>query len=330
MRVVDLFAGVGGLSLGFLEQGAEIAFASDWDEAASATFRANHPGVRFHEGAIEDIDFAEVSQELLREGEIDVVMGGVPCQAFSMAGNRIRSNKEEAIDERVYLFRHFLKFVEATNPKVVLIENVVGITSMLQGRVLNEIESSLENLGYKTSWKYLNAADYGAPQIRVRTIILANRLGITNNFPTPSRTAGNYEPVESALRDVPGLNHEPRELTGKTLERVKRIKPGQNWTSLPTELQTKSIHSGAYGRLDPNLPARTLTTRFDTPSVGYVTHPYENRTLTVREGARIQGFPDTFEFFGAKMQQFRQVGNAVSPFMSRAIADSIAEMLGEK
>jgi DNA (cytosine-5)-methyltransferase 1 len=327
LKIIDFFAGVGGLSLGFVKLGAELIFANDFDKSASQTFRLNHPGVPFFEGGIEDLDVSKVASAGIDLSGIDVIMGGVPCQAFSMAGRRIRTSQKDQIDDRVYLFRHFLRFVADVKPKVVLIENVRGITSMLEGRVMSEIKNSLENLGYLVDWKYLNAADYGAPQVRIRTIILANRIGVENEFPTPQFDKESWLPVSSVLSGLPELNHDPRFLTGKALERVSRIKPGENWTSLPPELQTKSVHSGAYGRLDPNLPARTLTTRFDTPSVGYVTHPTENRTLTVREGARIQGFPDNFEFCGSKMEQYKQVGNAVSPFMSAALAASVYEML---
>jgi DNA (cytosine-5)-methyltransferase 1 len=327
MRIIDFFAGVGGLSFGFLKEGAELAFANDFDDAASRTFRLNHPGVHFFQGPIEDLNVEKIGAMGVDLQGIDVVMGGVPCQAFSMAGKRIRKSTQDQVDERIYLFRHFLRFVQELAPKVVLIENVRGITSMLGGAVLAEIKTSLERLGYKVDWQYLNAADFGAPQIRIRTIILANRIGVPNIFPTPVRSKGTWLPVGEVLNDLPSLNHEPRLLTGTALERVKRIKPGENWTSLPKSLQTRSVHSGAYGRLDPNLPARTLTTRFDTPSVGYVTHPIEHRTLTVREGARIQGFPDTFEFCGNKMDQYKQVGNAVSPYMSLALARTVIEML---
>lgn len=327
MKIIDFFAGVGGLSIGFTSAGANLVFANDFDPSAAKTFRLNHPTVPFFEGAIEELSVRQVIDSGIDVSSIDVIMGGVPCQAFSMAGKRIRKTQKDLVDERVYLFRHFLRFVQELRPKIVLIENVRGITSMLGGRVLEEIRNSLVSLGYEVDWKYLNAADFGAPQTRVRTIILANRLGVKNIFPESSHSKETWVAVGSVLVNVPSLNHEPRFLEGKALERVSRIRPGENWKSLPKSLQTKSVHSGAYGRLDPNQPARTLTTRFDTPSVGYVTHPYENRTLTVREGARIQGFPDDFEFCGSKMEQYRQVGNAVSPYMSAALARGIIRML---
>lgn len=328
--IVDLFAGVGGLSLGFKELGFELVFANEKDAAAAKTLRKNHPGVLVDETSIEDLSPHALIQSGRLPSHVDVLVGGVPCQAFSMAGIRIRKSQKNLLDERVYLFRHFLKFAEALKPKYVIIENVRGITSMLNGQVIHEIFSSLEDLGYTVEWRYLNAADYGAPQLRIRTVIIAALKGFPIVFPAAKFNSDNYKSVGEALKDLPSANHEPRLLSGIALERVKLLKPGQNWTHLPVEMQTKSIHSGAYGRLSLDKPARTLTTRFDTPSVGYVTHPIENRCLTVREGARLQGFPDKFIFEGSTMQQYRQVGNAVSPYMSRALAEEISNALEHK
>ena len=328
--IIDLFAGVGGLSMGFSRLGFEIVFANDFDAAAAKTFMHNHPNTPFHVGAIEEIDVQNLVKSGTIPSSVDVLVGGVPCQAFSMAGYRIRNNRKEEFDQRVYLFRHFLRFVKQLRPKFVVIENVKGLTSMLNGDVISEILRELRGLGYMAEWKYLNAADYGAPQLRERTVIIANNLGLDPIFPLPTVMPDAYKAVSTVLSDVVPLNHEPRPLSGAALERVERLMPGQNWKDLPPALQTKSVHSGAYGRIDPTKPSRTLTTRFDTPSVGYVTHPFENRCLTVREGARIQGFPDSFEFLGTRMQQYRQVGNAVSPYMSDAIAKLIAQALETK
>ena len=328
MSVVDLFAGVGGLSFGFQKTGHQLLFASDFDPAASETFIHNHPGVPFYLDSIEKLEPLSIMSDInLSKGELDVLVGGVPCQAFSMAGVRIRRDFRGQLDDRIYLFRQFLRFADALNPKVIVIENVPGILSMLGGSVIEEIRASLETLGYSVSWRLLNAADYGAPQLRTRAIIIANRLSAANLFPPPEFSKEQYRTVETAFRDIPSLNHEPRSLTGVTLQRVQLLRQGQNWRDLPVALRTKSVHSGAYGRLRLDSPARTLTTRFDTPSVGYVTHPTEDRALTVREGARLQGFPDDFEFFGTRMEQYKQVGNAVSPYMSLAIAKAVNKVL---
>ncbi len=327
LRLVDLFAGVGGLSAGFIEQGFDLVFANDYDPWAAQTFLKNHPGVFFSPEAIEDLDYAKIKGQI--GDSVDVVVGGVPCQPFSMAGYRNRKSRAGVVDERVYLFRYFLKFVETFQPKTVVIENVKGLPSMLGGKVLQEICTEFSRLGYFVDWKVLDAVDFGAPQFRERFVLVATLTTESIVWPSPYVEIADYSTVGDALKNVPELNHEPRELSGLTLERVKLVPIGGNWKDLPAHLQTKSRHSGAFGRLDPMKPARTLLTRFDSPPVGYVTHPFENRTLTVREGARLQGFPDDFEFVGPRMAQFRQVGNAVSPYMSRAIAKMVVKTFGK-
>ncbi len=327
--IIDLFAGVGGLSQGFTEGGYQLLFANDNDHWASQTLKANHKCQYYLEGNIQEISISEIKKGIGGR-HVNVLVAGIPCQSFSMAGYRIRKKHQGQDDDRNYLFKEFLRVAAGLKPDVVIIENVKGLVSMNGGRIKDEIIEGLSSLGYKVDWKVLNAADYGAPQTRQRVFFIGNRLGVKNIYPTPTHKVEQYTKVGEVLGDVPLTNHEPRKLEGIVLERVKLIKPGQNWTALPKHLQTKSNHSGAYGRLDPNKPARTLTTRFDSPPVGYVTHPYEHRTLTVREGARIQGFPDTFEFQGPIMQQYKQVGNAVPVYFSRALADSITVMLHAK
>ena len=324
-KIVDLFAGVGGLSMGFNDNGFVTIMANDFDKNASNTFKLNHPNVKFIDGDVARID-RELIKETLGDTEIDVMMGGIPCQSFSMAGKRIRKGIDHSDDPRHFLYKEYFRLLDIMTPKIAVIENVKGILSSHEGEIMKEILISFESRGYKADYKLLNAADYGVPQARQRVVIIANRIGQENIFPEKHQ---NKIPVSVALKNIPdnANNHEKRYLSGKTLERVKLIKPGQNWTSLPEELQTKSIHSGAYGRIDPTKPSKTLTTRFDTPSVGYVTHPEENRTLTVREGARIQTFPDTFVFTGARMQQYKQVGNAVPVKLGYELSKGIKKML---
>ena len=322
--VVDLFSGVGGLSLGFEEEGMQVVLANDNDPDAAITFRKNHPNVNFYDKTIETLDKKQISS-MLRQTEVDVLVGGVPCQSFSMKGQRIlQSNK---IDSRDYLFKEFLRITKILKPKIAVIENVTGILSSRNGKIKGTILEDFSKLGYKVNYKVVNAADFGVAQLRKRVLFIASRLSGDIIFPKPTHTEENYVGVYDVLKNIPIANHNPKKLEGKVLERVKMIKPGQNWKSLPKRLQTGSTHSGAYGRLDPKKPAFTLTTRFDTPSGGYVTHPFENRAITVREGARIQSFPDDFIFVGKKMSQFRQVGNAVPVKLSNAIAICVKEML---
>ncbi len=326
-KIVDLFAGVGGLSMGFDDNGFVTVLANDFDEDAANTFKLNHPHVKFIDGDVAKID-EKLIKETIGDESIDVLMGGIPCQSFSMAGKRIRKGIDHSDDPRHFLYKEYFRLLDIMDPKIAIIENVKGILSSHDGEIMREIIISFKNRGYEADYKLLDASDYGVPQARQRVVIIANKIGQKNIFPEKH---DKKIPVGKVLDGVPddAKNHEKRYLTGKTLERVKLIKPGQNWTHLPTQLQTKSIHSGAYGRIDPSKPSKTLTTRFDTPSVGYVTHPKENRTLTVREGARIQTFPDTFIFTGARMQQYKQVGNAVPVKLGYAISTGVKKMLDD-
>ncbi len=323
--IVDLFAGVGGLSMGFDDNGFVTVMANDFDEDAANTFKLNHPHVAFIDGDVANINEQLINQTIGKV-QIDVMMGGIPCQSFSMAGRRIRKGIDHSDDPRHFLYKEYFRLLDIMKPKIAIIENVKGILSSHDGEIMKEILISFENRGYKADYKLLDTSDYGVPQARQRVVIIANRINQKNVFPEKHQ---DKIPVGDVLKNIPegAKNHEKRYLTGKTLERVKLIKPGQNWTFLPEELQTKSVHSGAYGRIDPTKPSKTLTTRFDTPSVGYVTHPEEDRTLTVREGARIQTFPDSFIFTGARMQQYKQVGNAVPVRLGYELSKGIKKML---
>lgn len=322
--IVDLFSGVGGLSLGFEKEGFEIVFANDNDGDASKTFMKNHPKVPFYEGDIKNLDSKKI-KTLIGNKKVDVLVGGIPCQSFSMKGKRII--EKNYADPRHYLFKEYMRVLDVIKPKIAIIENVKGLLSSHDGKIKEEIIKSFQKRGYKVDFKVLNAADYGVPQLRERVVFLANKIKLKNVFPKKTHDMENYVGVEEVLKNIPKENHEIKELNGKVLERVKLIKPGENWKVLPKELQTGSKHSGAYGRLHPKKPSMTLTTRFDTPPGGYVTHPKENRAITVREGARIQSFPDAFIFYGNRISQYRQVGNAVPVKLSIALAKSVKQML---
>lgn len=325
--IVDLFAGVGGLSMGFDDNGFTTVMANDFDKHAANTFKLNHPHVKFIDG-----DVAKITEDLIKKSigstQVDVLMGGIPCQSFSMAGRRIRRGIDNSNDPRHFLYKEYFRILDILRPKVAIIENVKGILSSHGGEIIKEILYSFEDRGYKADYKLLDASDYGIPQARQRVVIVANKISQKNVFPEKHN---KKVPVGDVLKNIPrnSKNHEKRYLTGETLRRVKLIKPGQNWTYLPKEMQTKSIHSGAYGRIDPSKPSKTLTTRFDTPSVGYVTHPIEDRTLTVREGARIQTFPDNFIFTGPRMQQYKQVGNAVPVKLGYELSKGVKKMLDD-
>lgn len=324
-NIVDLFCGAGGLSIGFEQNGFKVLFANDIDDDASNTYQYNHKNVPFICSDISKISKQEIIR-LTNQKKVNVLMAGIPCQSFSMSGYRIRKGIDNSSDPRHFLYREFFRIVDILKPDVILIENVKGILSSHGGEILKDIIFSIDEREYFSGYKLLNAYDYGVPQTRERVFIIGSRIGNNILFPTKK----NYKvPVSVALDGISddSINHEKRFLKGKTLERVKYIKPGENWRKLPKSLQTKSIHSGAYGRIDPDKPSRTLQTRFDSPPVGYVTHPYEDRALTVREGARIQTFPDDYFFTGKRMQQYKQVGNAVPVKLSYEVSKGIKIML---
>ena len=324
-NIIDLFAGVGGLSLGFNQNGFHTLFANDNDPAASETFMKNHTETYFIEKDIENISEKDVSS-LIDNKKTHVLMGGIPCQSFSMAGYRNRKGIDNSKDPRHFLYKQFFRILDISNPDIAVIENVKGIISANKGTVLNAIIDSFLNRGYSVDYKALNAANFGVPQTRERVFVIANNINQKNIFP---KETNEDIAVGRVFDNLPkGIaNHNKKELSGIVLERVKLVQQGENWKSLPEHMRTKSVHSGAYGRIDPTEPSRTLTTRFDTPPGGYVTHPTEHRALTVREGARIQTFPDSFVFYGTRSQQYRQVGNAVPVKLAYEVSKGIKQML---
>lgn len=324
-NIVDLFAGAGGLSLGFIKNKFNLIFANDFDKNASLTFKHNHPNIPYLEEDIKEVSANQV-KKIINGQKTHVLMAGIPCQSFSMAGYRIRQGIDNSKDPRHFLYKEYFRMLDILKPDIAVIENVKGILSSNDGLILNEIIQSYENRKYSVDYQLLDASEHGVPQSRQRVFIIGNKISQDNIFP---KKQDWKLPVWEVLKDIPenAKNNNKKYFEGLNLERAEHLKPGENWTKLPKRLQTRSIHSGAYGRIDPNLPSRTLTTRFDTPSVGFVTHPYENRTITVREGARIQTFPDDFEFLGTKMSQYKQIGNAVPVQLAFEVSKGVKKML---
>lgn len=294
--------------------------------------------------------------------DIDIIFGGPPCQGFSMAGYRIRNQKPFFEDERNLLYLEYLRMVEKLLPKVFVIENVPGILNFDNGRIYNEITERFEKLGYDVHAEVLSAEQFGVPQKRKRAFFIGNRLGKKSEelFPKSKLTTEQYTTVWDALSDLPSLesgqgfepnfyNSEPQNeyqqimranITTEgfynhisavhkpvTIEILKMIKPGQTMKDLPEHMRTKSVHSGAYGRMNPDEPAYTITTRLNTPSVGRITHPVDNRTITPREAARIQSFPDNYRFLGDITTIGMQIGNSVPPLLAKQIGENIVGLL---
>ena len=355
MNVIDLFAGVGGLSLGFERAGFNVVLANEIDAEIADSYRHNHKNtimvtddirhfIEHFDEVIEtntNADNREIVSRLL--GSIDVIIGGPPCQGFSMAGERIRKTKEFVDDPRNFLFKYYFKFIQKFEPEYFVFENVEGILSIKNGSIIDTIKQifrdgrNFKNGGYYVNLKVFNAYEFGVPQLRKRVIIMGSKKPFDfdtvidktiKSLEKPLRakfTARNV--VRDAifdLRDEPfyhqgGLsNHVPTKHNSLAIERMKKIKPNQNRLVLDEDIH--SVHSGSYGRLSWDNPATTITTRFDTPSGGRYIHPDFNRTITPREAARIQTFPDDFEFLGSKSSICTQIGNAVPPLLAEFIA----------
>lgn len=296
-----------------------------------------------------------------KNAKCDIIFGGPPCQGFSMSGYRIRNKIPFLEDKRNLLFKEFIRMVKFLNPKVFVIENVPGILNYDNGNVKNEIFETFNNLGYDIEAKVLCAADYGVPQLRNRAFFIGNRIGIKSSdlFPEISHTKENYISVSDAINDIPPINageifekvkyfknedlseyqlklrgnnkllynHSSPKHKKETIQILSMIKQGQTMKDLPENMRTKSVHSGAYGRMEDNKPAYTLTTRLNTPSVGRITHPTQHRTITPREAARIQSFPDRFRFIGDITSIGMQIGNAVPPILAEKIGMHIIKYL---
>ncbi len=350
-RVIDLFAGVGGLSLGFEKKGFDVVLANEYDASIATSYIANHKNTKMIVGDITSLDLEDTFGKLA--GTIDVVIGGPPCQGFSQKGQR-----KTIHDERNFLFKYYVSVVELVKPKYFVMENVPNLLTAEGGYFRHEIEELFNKLGYSLEYGVLNASDYGVPQNRRRAVIIGKLDGDAPKLPVPKRNnvtiwdaisdlaylesgEGSEEqeykyPAESDYekmlrKDSSKLfNHIATKHSPLALERLALIPPNAGREVLPEEHLTKSIYSGTWTRMKKDEISVTITTRFDTPSSGKFTHPFLNRAITVREAARIQSFPDNFHFVGNKGSQMKQVGNAVPPLLAAAIAEVIMNDIKEE
>lgn len=342
--VIDLFAGVGGLSLGFEMKGFHVLLANEYDESIAAAYRVNHKSTKVIVGDITKLDLDKTFGGY--KGKVDVIIGGPPCQGFSQKGQR-----KTIHDERNFLFEYYVTVVKLVSPKYFVMENVPNLLTAEGGYFRKEIEELFNGMGYSLEYGVLNASDYGVPQNRRRAVIIGKLEKPAPKLPVPQKKTvtiwdaisdlaylesgeGENEqayrmPAESdyekLLRKNSKVlyNHVATKHSQLALERLALIPPNAGKEVLPKEHLTKSIYSGTWTRMKKDEISVTITTRFDTPSSGKFTHPFLNRAITVREAARIQSFPDTFKFVGNKGSQMKQVGNAVPPLLASAIADVI-------
>lgn len=363
-QAIDLFSGCGGFSLGFMQAGFNIKKAVEYDAEIAKSYVKNHKETLMYNNSIQDID----NENYFSKNEVDIIIGGPPCQGFSMAGARIRNGFID--DERNYLFRHYVNVVKIVRPKIFILENVKGIATIKNGAILNEIKEIFSNKetfdgdSYHIYSKIVNSKDFGVPQSRERMIII----GILNkeiNFESELEKCRDEiktiypnffnkvtvkdaiyglpeESIDGTLKDLKyyskyqeylgniehkTYNHIKTKHSEKALERIKKIKVDENFESLDEDI--KSVHSGSYGRMNYDDVSKTITTRFDTPSGGKFIHPEYDRTLTPREAARIQSFPDNFEFVGSKTSICKQIGNAVPVKLAYFYGKLIGRLIDE-
>ena len=295
--VLDLFSGCGGLSLGFNNAGYNIKYFVEYWKPAIETHKINFPECELLGTDITSIDNKTISNIK----DIEVIIGGPPCQGFSMAGKR------EISDPRNQLYKHYIRFVKIIRPKIVVIENVQGITSMKSPegeRIISHITNDLINLGYIVSYKKLKAVEYGIPQKRERIFIIGIKKEL---YPTPINVRTN---VIEALKDIPeNYNaHLFTEPTTNTINKIRELNQGQKFNK---------NYNLSRKRLFSNRPSPTVTT------VNLFIHPIEDRFLTPRELARLQSFPDTFTFYGKKTSITKQIGNAVPPKLAEVLAKKL-------
>lgn len=343
---VDIFCGAGGLSYGFSQDSSfKLLMANDIDKDAIATYKTNHKNSKVICRAISDI----TNNEIKELGGIDIVIGGPPCQSYSTLGKR-------QMDSRALLFQEYLRFLKIAKPKVFVFENVVGLLSMQKGELFKNICREFEQLGYKIKYKILNAVDFGVPQNRERVFIFGSQINNQKDFCFPENKE-NPVSIAEALSDLPAIQsgengdkigylfeannkflkfvrksnrlteHKSPMNNKKLIEIMQNLKDGQCKDDLPENIRPKSGYTNTYAKMWWNLPAPTITRNFSTPSSSRCIHPRDSRALSIREGARLQSFPDNYVFCGSNTAKRLQIGNAVPPLVSIALAKSIKEFL---
>lgn len=349
--VLDLFCGCGGISKGFEMSGYSITGGIDFNKDATDTFARNFKNAKVICG-----DISEVTDDQIRSlyGKTDVIIGGPPCQGFSSA-NRWQKEKD---DPRNKLFFQYIRFVDVLRPKAILIENVRGLLTRDNGYAKDRITELLTKMNYSVSVSVLDASDYGVPQCRKRAIVIGiNKDLCSKEFDFSKLKVLPKVTVDDAISDIYGfegmigttqfeqtkpmssyqklmkdgttvlLDHEVRYPADIVQKRISFVPQGGNWSDVPSELwpsQRNNRHSSAYKRLKQDAQSCTIDT--GNAHSNYF-HPLFNRIPSVRESARLQSFPDSFEFEGSRGSKYKQVGNAVPPLLAKAIADLLKEYI---
>ncbi len=368
MKALDLFCGCGGIATGLEMAGFQVTAGVDIESKYLSSFRNNFGedrGLNLDLSKMPPADFMKLVG--LQPGELTLLAGGPPCQGFS---KNVPRKQRLADSENNQLIKTFLDYCHVLAPKMILMENVAEMKNGFDKAYSDALVEGLEKGGYIVTEAVLNAAEYGIPQRRRRAFFLANRIGTRFSVPAPTHhrdargslfSNNGHVTVWEAIGDLPSLtpgetpatvnytlppqnsfqemmrgglssvtNHHARFLQPTQLARLASLLPGQGHKDLPEHLRVKSGYSGAYGRLTKEMIAPTITRWVFHPGSGRWGHPVDIRVLSIREVARIQGFPDWFKFVGTYNDQAGQLGNAVPPLLVKCIAESMLKQVGHK
>lgn len=356
-NVIDLFCGCGGFSKGFEEAGFNICYGIDMWKDAIVTYSHNFPNAKAVNEDITKITGEDILKTTgLSANDVDVIIGGPPCQGFSVSGKRMID------DERNKLYKSFVQIVDELKPKVFVMENVPGLVRLFNGKVAEQVKEDFTNIGYFVKMEILSADNYGVPQQRKRVFFIGLKksyfempdcyhypdaiMGEQTNHPAwtckDAISDLDFVPDDVSLGEeidykLPAMNkyqelmregshkifnHSITIHKDKTKEIIAMVPDGGNYKDLPKELwETRKVHI-AWTRMDSQKPCFTIDTGHN-----HHFHYKENRVPTVRESARIQSFPDSFKFIGIKTSQLKQVGNAVPPLLAKALGESINNIL---
>lgn len=350
--IVDLFAGVGGLSYGFSQLDEfNIVMANEIEKDISKAYSLNHPGVNMINCDINDLT-EDVIKEAIGDQIIDIVVGGPPCQSYSTLGKR-------QMDDRANLFMQYKRILSIIKPRAFVFENVTGILSMDGGKLFKNVQREFAELGYELKFQVLNALDYGVPQVRER-VILVGFLG-ENKFEYPVPTHGDgklpYVTLREAIGDLPVIGsgesnnsymtdptndflrfvrkdgstvateHSAPKNGAHLIKIMQTLKDGQSKDDLPEDIRPKSGYGNTYAKLWWDRPSTTITRNFACPSSSRCIHPRDSRAMSIREGARLQSFPDDYQFYGADGMKRLEIGNAVPPLLSVVIAKQMLKAM---
>ena len=325
INYIDLFSGAGGMSLGFDLAGFNNIFSVDIEPSFCETYKTNFPKHNLIQKDISKLSNEEI-KSLIGNQIIDVIIGGPPCQGFSMAGNIGRKFID---DSRNQLFREFARIDEIVQPSYFVMENVARLFTHNKGETKKEIIELFKKMNYNVDCKVVNTADFGIPQVRNRVLFIGNR--ISNNIVFPTKTVDKPISIKEAIDKLPKLksgekskipNHISMKHSEQMLEKMKYVSDGGNRNEIPELIRPKSGDVRKYIRYKSTEPAVCVT-----GDMRKIFHYSQNRALTVRELATLQTFPLDFIFKGSTISQQQQVGNSVPPILAKEIALTIKKMM---